>query len=138
MKSCSSIINSTLEHFTNDAQLSGISFIKEFPNVKCSQPMRKPIVSIGVDKVVVENKEKTILGEGMSPCLVDLKIMICVPIAQGGSVLYGLLDKIMVSVGSLLKKNSIYSVSTEDARYSSTINGLVIPMTISINAGQMC
>ncbi len=130
------LITDVCDILSNSAHTEGIAFIPEFPSSKQDLPLTSPVVSVGVEQICAEPGElQTKLEVGASPSTVKLKLLICVPKSIAGIDCYGVFDKVIAATAGILNKYTVLSVATEQMKYSSTINGLVLPLEIELSSG---
>ena len=136
MISVESLINNICNKLNSSAYSSGVKYVPEFPKKKQDMPLRSPIVSVGADKITVEpQKDATSLKKGASPSYVRLKFYICVPKSSTGNACYAVLDKFIAASKSLLETHTIIGIETEEMKYSSSVNGLVLPVVLTLSTG---
>ena len=123
----------------NESEFSeGIKYVPEFPNIKQDLPLAHSIVSIGTDKVIVSRGlDGTTIQEDSSPTEVQLKFCICVPKSRSGYDCYKVFDKFLSTTKSLLETYSIIDIRTETIKYSTTINGLILPVQMTVSVGNI-
>ncbi len=115
----------------------GVKYIPEFPSQRQDLPLRTPVVSVGADRVVVPGQSlDTSAEEESNSSRVRLKFCICVPKSLSGLACYEVFDKFLSVTQSILDTYSVIDIVTDAMKYSATINGLLLPvqMTIAIKS----
>lgn len=136
MTSVKQLIETVCNIYNESEHSYGIKYIQEFPSQKQDLPLRSPVVSVGVEKVAVKSETfNTAIQNGSSPSEVKIKFLICVPKNNSGSTCYEVLDKFLLATKTLVETYSIIDIGTEAIKYSSTINGLILPVQITVFTG---
>ena len=136
MTTCSSIISTICETLAKNTNLSDVKFMCEFPGIKQDLPLYQPTVSVGIDGLTVELAEDSVrLSEGCAPCTVSVNLRICVPKRNSGMGCYNVLDRIITACGSVITSFKVIGMTTEEIRYSSSLDALVLSLGIVINNG---
>lgn len=130
---CKVIIEEILNILSQNTDLEDIDFISEFPSTRHDIPLRRVTVSVGVDTLKfspVEDASVIVPGRGMET--VKIKLMVCSPRACSGMVCYDATDRIIAALKVLSSKFAVASIETGQMKYSSSINGLCVPIDITV------
>lgn len=133
MIKCNAVINKVVEVLKSDETLSDIDFFSEFPSKRRDIPLRKVTVSVGVEALTLSPAmDASVIATGTANERLIIKLTVCAPRNLNGSECYDALDRIIVSLKSLCSSYSVTSIVTGQVKYSSSINGLCIPVGITI------
>lgn len=133
MIKCNAVINKVVEVLKSDTTLSDIDFFSEFPSKRRDMPLRKVTVSIGVESMTLSPaKDASAITTGTAVEKLIIKLTVCAPRNFDGTKCYDALDRIIVSLKSLCSSYSVTSIGTGQVQYSSSINGLCIPVGITV------
>lgn len=135
MTSIEQLITEMCETFNASPKSAGIKYIHEFPGTKQDIPLTSPIVSVGAERVAVTRKTADTTLSDSSSASVRLKFCICVPKSLSGRACYAVFDKLMAVTETLLSRYSLTKIVTEEMKYSSTVNGLILPVIMTVSLG---
>ncbi len=133
MNSCNNIIDSMCRAFSENCNLADVKFIHEFPSAKQDMPLREPIVSIGMESILIANDDKVTIKTGVSSCEVEILLNVCVPKAESGFNCQRIVDRIIEGIECFLDVFSIIGIVVEKTKYSTSLNALVVPIKILIS-----
>lgn len=135
MTPCKTVIENIIGTLKS-SELSDIDLVSEFPSKRRDIPLRRATVSVGVEKVkVTPAEDASVIAAGASPETIRVKLMICVPRDFSGINCYDILDRIVLRLGLVVSSCSVTAIETGEMKYSSALNGLCLPLTVTIAAG---
>lgn len=130
------IMNAVLATMAGKDKFKGISIIKEFPKERRDNPLNGVVISLGAESVSVKKlSDKEKIEPQSSPMTVKVKLNVCVPKSYGGNHCYDVLDRIIEAMGDLISNYKVVSVESGELKYSPTLRTLVMPVVITIDAG---
>ena len=133
MIKCNDAINKVVGILKSDETLSDIDFFSEFPSKRRDIPLRKVTVSVGVEALkLLPAMDASVIATGTANERLIIKLTVCAPRNLDGSECYDALDRIIVSLKSLCSSYSVISIETGQIKYSSSINGLCIPVSVTV------
>lgn len=133
-----SLIDETVNALLTSSELSDIDVISEFPSKRRDMPLCKVTVSVGAERVAVKPFEKgSFVLPGASPMTICLKVLICAPRNTTGIVCYDVLDRVMSVLLSTLSYRGITEMETGEMKFSSSLNGLYLPLNITVSLGNV-
>ena len=130
---CKVIIEQILNILSQNTDLKDIDFISEFPSERHDIPLCRVTVSVGVDALTFSPAEDAwaiVPGRGMET--VKVKLMVCSPRDCSGMVCYEATDKIISALKVFPSEFIVTSIEIGQMKYSSSINGLCVPIDITV------
>ncbi|MBE6799547.1 MAG: hypothetical protein E7525_07255 [Ruminococcaceae bacterium] len=132
------IMNAVLATMAGKKTFEDIAIIKEFPRERRDNPLGGVVISLGAESISVKKlSDKNGIEAAASPMTVKVKLTVCVPKSYGGNHCYDVLDRIIEALGELITTYNVASIESGELKYSSTLRALVLPVTVTIDAGNV-
>lgn len=132
-----SILNAVLAKLTVN-ELGDLLVIKEFPSVRRDNPLSSATISVGAESVTVEkDSEKNRITDEYSQMIVKVRLTLCVPKTLGGDVCYNILDRVIAALKPLISEYKVLKIESKELKYSTSLKSLVMPITITVSAGNV-
>lgn len=132
-----SILNAVLAKLTVN-ELGDLLVIREFPSVRRDNPLSSPTISVGAESVTVEkDSEKNRITDEYSQMIVKVRLMLCIPKTLGGDVCYNILDRVIAALKPLISEYKVLKIESKELKYSTSLKSLVMPITITVSAGNV-
>ena len=130
------ILNAVLATMMDRDEFDNISIIKEFPRERRDNPLMGAVISLGAESVTVKKlSDKEKIEPDSSPMTIKVKLTVCVPKVLGGNYCYDVLDRIIEAMGDLVSQYKVVAIESGELKYSSSLRTLVMPVIITVDAG---
>ena len=141
MVSCNTILSNVRSKLTA-ASGTAIRYVTEFPATRQDLPLSGPVAAVGIGRMTVENTKDEegnvrYVTAKASSSMVTVTITLCIPKTKLSAGYAGTLDTLLAAAKNLTTAYQVLSITTGDAKYSSSVGALVIPVNIKINAGNL-
>lgn len=133
---CKKLIDYIVSTLSANEALTDMAVITEFPSKKQDIPLKKTVVSVGLEGINVTGVEKGVsVSAEASPINYTIGLTLCVPKSATGSVCHGAVDSILDALATFVAEYSVTDITVGQMKYSSTLGALTVPITVKIFNG---